>query len=358
MSTQVLGRPFDWDDYWAYNITFFGACGIGLFSSIRILRTELLKRKKMDNDQVRIKYFELFSATTIILVIINWTLYICEILPFLCAFTYIQRPSFGLPLISMGLFQLFRLYYCFSATQCHSSKGYSKQLFIFMIMYPFCVTIYWFMYPLILIDLTISKNGECIIFEPSNYNIFSPIGGIAYILWDWSILILIAYKILQFHKSAKSLSIPESVRTRVNGILKKVLLLTIFYEATVAVILILNSFVLRNWKTTLWQFIIFFILLVIERTMLCYIQLLMLEHNQNEYVKFVKILNRVKIQYLCCCCKYLIAINDENEQELAQVNKEYVEHTIYNTKSISETKNVGIANYEPQSEETKTHIEL
>ena len=67
---------------------------------------------------------------------------------------------------------------------------------------------------------------------------------------------------------------------------------------------------------------------------------LMMDHNEKQYHKFLKLLYYSKVYYLCCCCKNMVIeqLNTLKDNETNN-NEEEIDH---DKTSIFETRNASI----------------
>eukprot|EP01083_Nonionella_stella_P077821 212716_1 len=149
---------------------------------------------------------------------------------------YIARPMgiifSTLQSVSMGFYQLQRLYYCFSQTKVHSNKGYSNCLFYVMNSLGIIIVINTFtLFALVQFPYSCTINKDFRSVEKTKFNealeapyeIASFSAVFLYIVWDISTLVLYIVKIISFRKF-KSEDI--AVYNRIMSILNRVLILT------------------------------------------------------------------------------------------------------------------------------------
>ena len=114
----------------------------GIMSTIAIIASIInliiLKKEYTKRKSTTIIFFSKWTKHTSIICIICGTLYsVITILQGMTLFCYIESAIRYLLIPIQGNFmgfnQISRLYYCFSQTSTHSTKGYSTWLFIFMI---------------------------------------------------------------------------------------------------------------------------------------------------------------------------------------------------------------------------------
>ena len=256
---------------------------------------------------------------------------LCMVFSFLCQFfwmlygfpgacTFVGYIGFSCILLSghsMGLYQVSRLYYCFSDSQIYSKRGYSKPVFIIM-------------YTLIVLSMIcgLSRsaftagllNRKCIIMgnlqmtSESMFNIdWSDSVKLGFYVWavitvilllsDVLTLALFCNKIRLFRRLKSDQN--ETVHHRVTGILYKVTILTIFYQACFVYSMIIVFSAIRIWPqhtAMYWVYTTQITALSLNLSMY-----LMMDHNEAEYIKFLRCMNKSKCDYFYyCCCRFMI----------------------------------------------------
>ena len=97
-----------------------------------ILVSEIKSRSKPSSTFTS-KWFRIFSIGCIVFQFLYSLFGALGYTPVFCMFGHFISPISGvLAAISMGLYQLHRLYYCFANSQIHSNKGYPTWVFIVM----------------------------------------------------------------------------------------------------------------------------------------------------------------------------------------------------------------------------------
>ena len=209
----------------------------------------------------------------------------------------------------MGFYQLSRLYHCFSNDKIHSNKGYPRSLFI--VMYTL---------GLILGLVGIIKNSftsarddfraKCGVnigdlnyyYKQYNMNIFNIDGqvlkniiSVSWFGWDVSTLFLYIFKMMSFKRYRGTQ--PEIYR-RITSILFKIFILTIFYEITsaVSIVLILSDrlFIFEQFGRLLYS------------VSFSFAMFLMMDYNKEQYKVFLSSILYVKCNVLCCCWRKIV----------------------------------------------------
>ena len=225
----------------------------------------------------------------------------------------------------MGMYQLSRLYYCFSRNQSHSDKGYPKCVFIFMFGFGALFLVQDIQLPFsagITTKCGLHDNYEYIerkefwYWVPQNHVIWLQVSlWILFLLWDFGTLFMYLWKI----KSLKNDM--EEVNQRVLAIMHRVVILTLFYQIPT----------LLFW----WIFWLFGELQINVAIFYCISMYLMQQHNDEQYAKFMKIIHRLKLHYLCCCYRHIIVnqvmhLNINQEQEKTEHTTNDVATKTYN----------------------------
>ena len=326
------------------HIAAFVCYGVSLIMSSSILLFEYNKRRKIRNDQQlkilnttlknkSLSYHSLFaliccpmiSITGIMIkipVICSWPMYPIVISFWIC----VQ--------IFLTLYQIARLKYCFSAK--NSLKyGYSNQLFFVLNIYGIVILLYC-VFALFEPNYTIYSsqvNGRfgCKYESTQYYSLLVGIFSAMFYIWDWFVLILYIIKIVQFQRKQKENN--SIVYKKVLFILQKILLLTIIYEITGGIVIFFHGQTQSNF---IWA-----LSASLDATISSSILFLMIEHNNDYYVKIIQTLNGY---YLCFCCKSLIKDVIEHELQDVVENKGptgnegatiNIEDTIHETRDIS-----------------------
>ena len=245
-----------------------------------------------------------------------------------CHFSaFLGNFTFAIHLVSMGSYQLFRLWHCHSVNNIHSNnKGYPKWLFIVMIVIGRLIIINW---PLTLIfsDKQTILKAQCGLNHNHEYYansadpmfengepiwIWSLMTGLVYLLWHLFTLALYAYKIREFHFE------PIIYKAQLT-LLYRIFILTLFYEIVsfIAIIIIAvlatssSNKAVRNAMMSL-----FFNFSIISVSFSMH---LMMDHNRKLYIKFLRLIYYLKLHHLCC--KYKFIVTDQLNEADVDVEK-------------------------------------
>eukprot|EP01084_Bolivina_argentea_P059256 108167_1 len=270
------------------------------------------KKRKSAESKLTIKSLQILSMLCIIFGVLegfsNFVIYIYGF----CYFAeQIAFVFLALQCLSMGFYQLCRLYYCFSINEAYSNRGYANWLFIIM----YLIGILWINAMIIGIWFLINISNYCgvnqhIVYIETNanyryhplYGIITGIYAFIYLLWDFMTLSLYIIKVISFRKY-KSENI--DVYKRIMSILNRILILTIFYQMTSVTLIIMT--VIEELYGRTFVVIIFYVGSVhLVSIAMNYSMYLMQNHNTDSYKKFLKFLYNLKLYYICCCCKSII----------------------------------------------------
>ena len=306
----VVEPPIEW---LSVAITYL----LWIIPNFFVLYSEIKQRQK-SSVSFTTKFFELFSFMCIISGFLHCVFAMLTYVPGLCAFSFFLQITVGVLLVlSMGFYQLSRLYYCFANNQVHSNKGYPK--WVFVIMYTIGI-LYGFM---VIMSLQLSDVVDSLFrtfacgyndnFEYFYYPMFTEdsyrwstywaaVTVLLYAFWDLITLLLYGWKI-RAYIDKDNLSI---VFTRIMSILFKITILTLFYQFMAYISLVIAmlyyelniipaiSVILANFMANMLIFTITFSMY------------LMMDHNEEKYYAFLKWIKYTRIYLMCCCCRFIV----------------------------------------------------
>mmetsp|Transcript_24944 Transcript_24944/g.21821 ORF Transcript_24944/g.21821 Transcript_24944/m.21821 type:complete len:377 (-) Transcript_24944:180-1310(-) len=312
-----------------------------VIASVLIHRNIKNKRNAKNNEKSMKtpKYLDIWSTATFIAIIVTLSIMFISKIPSICS-SIVPLYIFGFyfPRTCLSFFQISRLELCFSQSQVHSKFGYPKCVFIILYIIGFCqliLSIYWAYLYSSGLELPITNLGCDLLPKNPEFNFYSTIQIGTYSTWDWTIIILYAIKIYQFknklRKSRASESKTSSENTqeilkRIQIILNKIIFLTLITE--------LSGFMVAGVRSAFVDTdsvlsdsvdssddvdedgiiaVIIAWLWGIDNCILVYITFLMLEHNEKEYLTFIKIMDKLYIWYYCCCCFKSLSKQIEND---------------------------------------------
>ena len=207
-------------------------------------------------------------------------------------------------------YQLARLQYCFSAQQIHSDKyGYSNKTFICLYISGIAMVLMLIIKFILDIILSVVNPNEvskenflCNVDHDANDSIINTFDTlimavsffIFYLIWDWIIIILYIKKCYQFEKKSDNVgNMTESVKLRVKYILSKILFLTILIEIKTTLSLV-SSQLLYIFPEFILYLILYWILAIFDGFVCTYLISLMLSHNDDKYIKFIVVIQKMK----------------------------------------------------------------
>ena len=271
-----------------------------------------------------LKYTSLLCILSGFLANISWLL---QWFNGLCVFmTWLGSTFSYLQFLSMGFYQLSRLYYSFANSQIHSGKGYPKWVFIFMIIYGIVI---FLSYSIVtMFEQFLGFNVKCGI--NSNFETYSHpmvnthqllidvsiyISMLLYTIWDLLTLSLYMNKIRLFKEYKHS---QPMVYKRILSILYKITIITLFYIILflmiIALAIALQIFVLGTAsQSTVW-------IIVGSGPRLSTLSysmamMLMMDYNDDLYGKFLRVIYGFKLHFCCCCCRYMVIEQLSDDQE-------------------------------------------
>ena len=354
-SGVVIVAPTHWIPLIILNVIY-------MIIAFRILFSEIRTRKQ-PSVTFTTGQFKIWS---IMCITSSFTQLFCALLtPFnvLCTFAeFLNWTSLVTTGLSMGFYQLWRLHYCFANSQIHSDKGYPKWLFHCMYIIGILVAIG----NIVAMDMVQNYglfNSKCGIndkFEyyahpidhanaDSNSGLYPLITLLAFLAWDLFTLCLYIFKIRTF-KMYKDKD--PSVYKRIQSILQKIFILTTFYQIIgvcfvmmIGLLMIMSGVIGIDIYSILSQSIMGLMSLTMSISMY-----LMMDHNIKKYQQFLKIVRRLKLNYLCCGWRYFVLEQlhdlDENRQMVEN------EMNVSNADSQLETRNQSEMNHKIEMIET------
>ena len=300
-------------EQWISNILMSCIC---VATNAIILKYELKHRKQsMTSDRSSIKKsFQIFSSLCIASGIIFGVFWFLSNMDGFCIFSeWMAISCMTLQALFMGFYQLSRLYYCFSNDKIHSNKGYPKCLFL--IMYTTGIII-----GLINILPSDSLRANCGInsksltyhYEQYPVNILQKLDSttlakmtaVVWALWDLLTLFLYLVKMISFRRYKTS---QPKIYRRITSILFKIFILTVFYEITTIMSIVLmvydGLFVISQLGRLLYS------------SSFSFAMFLMMDYNKEQYKIFLNCVYCMKCNYMCCCWKEIVI---DQIQELSE----------------------------------------
>ena len=216
--------------------------------------------------------------------------------------------------VSIGFYQLSRLYYCFAQEMVHGTHGYPEFLYVIMYMIGIMIVISSSVFPWFVHDFDI----KCGINDKYQYyplpdfqqtdqitSNWRNATGIILIIWDITTLWLYTYKVIQFRLKSK---IQLQIKKRFMSILNRILILTLCYESGWICVMVLS--IIQDQLAIIEVFYCVQCMTAVASFMMSYTIFLMQQHNTDRYRKFLNGLYESKLYYIGCCCFGRMIRND------------------------------------------------
>ena len=155
-------------------------------------------------------------------------------------------------------------------------------------------------------------------------------------VWDLFTLFLYTMKIWTFKKYATE---EPTVYKRIMSILHKIFILTIFYHVF-NLLYGTMSYASKN-HTSRW--LLRLILNEMVRLSVCVSMYLMMDHNKEQYLKFLRIIYIFKLHWMCCCWRHFVI------DEINSLNKD-IKHLSNSTIGIDKNNDNDHNNHQSQWE--------
>eukprot|EP01084_Bolivina_argentea_P259424 437723_1 len=335
---------------------------ITLITNIYILKREYTKRKTAEpavTKNIYQRMLAVYSLATIICGIGQSFFWLFRTIPLIICPV---AGKIGLVFVSASpvlitFYQITRLQYCFLDKQVHSRKyGYPQWIFVVLFIWGLLGGIFYCLSLLLEVTYTNTYYGCLQKAGTSDQYIISTFFSlIAYFLWDWLVLAMYVYKIVQIKRKKQLSSNNPShqvILKRITDSLNKILFLTLLYELVKCILVTLTVF--ENNTSIIG--IIIECIISFDPVVAPITVYLMIETNNEEYINLITVLYKWKI---CICCSCLIkgaatsdTIHIQNNIKNNVVVKANVDDTNYETKDHS--IKLEHSTYSHQSEETVT----
>eukprot|EP01084_Bolivina_argentea_P048162 88749_1 len=295
------------------------ALGAAFIIVLCILLREIKNRCSLDEQSETLskphQHLKLFSVYYLITMVILSGVNILLAYPQFCnKYVMAIRGMFILSqLILLTLFQLGRLQYCFSGDQ-QQTYGYPKCLFIILYTTGFVLIIVG-TYGVFGVHVTKGYYG-CINKEYDNKALASLIY-LIYYAWNFTVLGLYWYKLQKIAKFIKQNKDKKSkqIFNQIYLSLHKILLLTIIYEIMFFVVSVITTMLGAYFTGALYPLV-----RAISNVIGSVIMYLMIEHNNNDYLKIISICYKI-----FCCCKPLEFDMSDEKKVKENIQGNYVE---------------------------------
>ena len=301
-------------------------------------------------------------------------------LPGTCFITYTARAlPFGIQYLSVGLYQLSRLHYSFSKTSTRNAHGYPKWVFILMVTVGITVTVSWTM--LWILGPPFSPKcgfrkdfsfewhykSKGILFggnmdeQNEQFSQYSAVIIGIYSMWDITTLLLYSCKIKSLRNATKMSQ--DAVWRKFMFILQRIITLTLFYQ--ISMILFLPIAVFVGFSSDNNNVLRETVLLIESALLTMFLSIsmyLMMEHNTNEYLQFLRFFRRTGLKYVYFCCWHRVVDRQlaDFEEMKTKISEEKPRHQkgISSTNFDNASKNVMYSNHEGRGISEPTIIVL
>ena len=269
----------------------------------------------------------------------------CFVMPFVEILS-----AFGF-LTCMGFYQLSRIYYCFSQSKVYSNKGYPDWLFV--LMHAVGVVV--------LANVLIAMSLEYIpsscgiddeyVFQVQyiDYATHSDserfwalyFGGImlCYLCWDIATFLMYLLKLWSFRRYKTQ---NAAIYQRIVSILHRVVVTTILYEVTVAAVTVVAVSIFANrcrFCRGHSRALVLDLLGALSSMIYAYAMFLTLSHNTPHYVRFLRLVRRLRLSYICCGGRHMVVEQlkelDVNDSEQVQDREISADVSTYETADIT-----------------------
>lgn len=289
------------------------------------------RRRRTEKCAFTNHWFKITSAVCIVCGPMLNIFLILAFIPGFCLMDEIPRTlSFVLQFLSMGFYQLSRLYYCFSSHQVHSDKGYPLWVFMIMAIFGLMLLVSWAVCYTVIDTLTTNcgfryesddrslyffwnHKEHSVLFDNEKssdiYSLWISLHGACAQIWDVITLLLYSYKIWKFTKLYKCKD--SGIWRKILSILYRIVIITVFYQ-----LCLLFCVLSHRVESALWENDVVLgnaVLMVLLSIILSFSMYLMMEHNTKEYIEFLYFLRRFKLNFCCCCCRHIV---DQQLEEL------------------------------------------
>ena len=277
-----------------------------------------------------------------------------SVLPGVCILQWTSPfTMLGAQFVSMGFYQLSRLHYCFSQNSAQRRNGYPKWIFIAMVTFgslllaSFAI-LHFVGEPLpsscgFKSDYTFEwkYRESSILFtgdleeQRHSFYTLNRIIFVAASLWDLITLLLYCHKIRSFRKVPALQQ--NAVWHKIMFILQHILVITLFYQISfLALSAALSAVVYVSRVTRIAKYTILNALLGSLTVLLSVSMYLMIEHNTESYVRFLRCFKWTYLKYICFCCGHRIVDRQLKDLQL-KTSETGVEDSHNESKSITST---------------------
>ena len=287
----------------------------------RLIYNEYCKRKEEASTSVANDYqlwLDRWSMLAMILLLFSFPMRPLDEIFILCKYCQVISDAIWLgSKVTITFYQIARLQYCFAQDQVHSKYGYSKIWFLLLyligILFSFILIIEAIRF-LFFREYHHDPNFGCVGEESWIGKLLYSVSFGCYAIWDWTVFICYIFKICQFYN--KKQNVEESISMRIKFVVYKIAFLTLILELMSAITLSIYNTIFS--MTIYWIFrLVLHTILTLENLVSVYMVYLMIDHNNEEYIKFVKMLDRMGM-FFCCRSFVDISLSMDVESQLSK----------------------------------------
>ena len=289
---------------------------IATITSLKLLMFEVKKRKRM-NASFTTKSLQYSSIICMTAAFIVNLIYSINDFYVLCNFISVLAViALAVQMVFMGFYQLARLHYCFANDKIYSNKGYPNWVFNVMIIIGILLIIHFAIFGMFYPDMH-PLNIKCginsklefyyiplQIISAQYYGVWLLVNSLSFLAWDITTVSLYYHKIRYLSSGIKNKD--ERIYKRVLSILYRVFITTLFYEISMFVLTSVLGIVIAL-TDSIWIIGICSSITVAFCTNAVSISIfLMMDHNKSEYIEFLKIIKKLRLNWLCCGYYYIV----------------------------------------------------
>ena len=215
--------------------------------------------------------------------------------------------------VFLTLFQIARLQYLFMDTRIQTGYGYPKWLFIVLYSIGVLLLLYAIFYGLYVFTdtWTYQEFGGFHFCKGDDLEVRSvimpAIGSIIFLIWDWTVISLYIVKMCQFYKMRNNMD--KTVSNKIKFILYKITYLTFLIELW-AVLFVIGAVLTQIFgpkrdRGPTYGTMISYLGYGFEHFWSAYVVYNMMDHNNNEYFRAVRRMDRLG---MFCCCKSFVTV--------------------------------------------------
>ena len=284
-------------------------------------RYKLSKQNTGADGNIYQQLVSIFSLISMVLIVPSLLANIIGNIP-IKPFCVIGQASaiifYGSSKIFLTMFQTARLQYLFMDSRIRTGYGYPKWLFIVLYLAGILILLYAIFYGLYIFTETwrYQEYGGFYFCDGDDVElrsaILSPIGIILFLTWDWTVIGLYIVKMYQFYKMRDGMSnnMDETMKSKVKFILYKITYATSLIELW-GVLFVIGIAIgqrfgpKRGPNRERYTTMISYLFYGFEHFWSAYVVYNMMDHNNNEYFKAIRRMDRLG---MFCCCKSFVTV--------------------------------------------------